>query len=53
VLGWNAAKMAELWAGTLDARLDDIDALARALNALPMDLVVDLSSVQRETEFAR
>lgn len=53
VLGWNAARMAELKAGAFDAQLDDIDALAQALNALPMDLLVDFEHAPREMEFAR
>jgi len=52
-LGWSEDRLADLAQGTLDARLDEIDALALALNALPADLMCDLAATQPKFEYAR
>ena len=52
-LGWNEDRLEDLAKGTLDARLDEIDALALALNALPADLMCDLAATQPKFEYTR
>ena len=52
-LRWSEDRLADLATGALDARLDEIDALALALNALPTDLMCDLAATQPKFEYAR
>lgn len=51
-LGWPQTDLDALAAGTLDASLDQLDALAHTLGALPVDLLEDIVPAGRPMELA-